>query len=439
MNSRSFVRTALSLSLLTLLLGPRAVMAASGPDATQCSDPLDISYLRTLTSDTDIESTQRELDRVGEELGPLEFEGAHPGLLSIDMFQRTQTLRVWWNGPETDRLRGIAARASGRGITVLICASPYSAARLREASRVISHTVTGYQLTDVGPTPNGAAISISGRDLSKDQVQQARLLHLLSKYDDGIPLIIGRDVSPQASYRKSDTPGYYGGGRLYVDQTNGCSSGFTYNGNGVPAGATLMLTAAHCADYANDKTFEQGEHSRIGISRWTNRLWSTWDLDATMIRFDKSKYGSARIFDGGVEDATEFSKPVSGLGTIVNGELIFSSGSYSGIRDHIYFTGMDHSVYYFSTGHWQWVRSVVNDGVFSQHSVWGYGDSGGPLFKIDPQIQYKVYALGITSGLDPFYDYATCYREATSCSGEGWATRLAMVSYAAPELSIKTS
>lgn len=148
------------------------------------------------------------------------------------------------------------------------------------------------------------------------------------------------------------------------------------------------------------------------------------------------------MFDGGVNDASEFAKRVSGSAAVVNGQYIFSSGSFSGVLQSMYFSGYDHSVFYFNTGHWQDVRNVLNSGILNRSPVWGAGDSGGPLFRLASNDVNRVVGLGITSGLDVFntpLDTYKCTYYATSCASEGWGTRLTEINAVSPSFSIKVS
>jgi hypothetical protein len=172
--------------------------------------------------------------------------------------------------------------------------------------------------------------------------------------------------------RQDDSTPYWGGawirGAGLTTPTQGCTSGF---GALSTNGSRYLITAYHCIQ-PNDPRFWDGGGDFMGSVTATNR-----EFDAAFIKTDSRN----RIYDGAWNDATNFSKAVTGLSKPATGNSVCMSGSYSGVRcggivgRASTMIGTDRLGRRYEIQGWE----VSHPG---GAALAGVGDSGGPVFRV---------------------------------------------------------
>jgi hypothetical protein len=155
-----------------------------------------------------------------------------------------------------------------------------------------------------------------------------------------------------------------------------------------------MLTADHCGGGVGVNYFAGGA-GVMGQGFVVNQ-----DVDSVGIRTNSAP----RIYDGGIDDPSQFSKPVVGIGNNVPGAFTCTSGNATGVHCGIRVRSTGNAL---DMGD-HWAHDVVFadqvDGVLAA----GDGDSGGPVYALadDPS---KVVGMGVILGGAKQADFpATC-------------------------------
>jgi hypothetical protein len=216
--------------------------------------------------------------------------------------------------------------------------------------------------------------------------------HFASRVDDGAPLWAGAE----ASFKRGGL----------------CTTGFpVYRSNVFGITDTGLLLAEHCAAGLGPTTSQEVDNGR-GMKLGDTEVPSAGTENQKTDSLFMHTQSGAHIYDGGTTGHGEFSKPVtSDSGNYLNA-WVCSSGAMTGvacdIKTDIITLKMD-------------VGGVEVDGVVLGHgmdgptqSVVGHGDSGAPVFTLDPANINNVWAVGMADVLQqsvpcpPFSVPTTC-------------------------------
>jgi hypothetical protein len=200
-------------------------------------------------------------------------------------------------------------------------------------------------------------------------------------------------VGPAAETRQwdSSTGGFYGGAKIYANQT--CTTGFSWRYSGYQA----MLTAGHCT---LPYYFVNTPAERLGTVYYDNYVTGTGTVllsgqywgDISLIRVVSGKASAGRIFVGG---------PTSGWVRLVAGmwsrrayvnDMFCTGGQLTGELCGWKVTATRKETVYKDTG--ERVRYVVVGQ--KQGTCLRKGDSGGPVYTVNSA--GKVVAKGLISG-----------------------------------------
>jgi hypothetical protein len=339
---------------------------------------------------------------------------------------------IYWHGRVPSLLHGLAAaagtaRATGimAGVTVRFQPAPFTQAQLLSLDNKIGDSrdfdKAGISSMGFFPQATGFWINVNTEaDLAKARALVGhQLIPVHYAVSPGaaltLPLSAPAAVTPKHPGRYKDTAPFWGGDflqGLFAGKTYGCSSGFgMHNAGKKQAAPWFMLTAAHCmvlAQQASQRLWIAGNHKNVGVTHFFSP-----DDDAVSLYMD-SPYGVAGagggsyIYTGATSRANsngQKATPVLGAKAVVAGDLVSTSGAYSGQRNSIKV----------QTVTWTWNAATI-DGIGYQTvgalafqvnhlNSAGHGDSGGPVFIA---VKGGVEAVGLVSATRSTKDKAAC-------------------------------
>ncbi|MFC4534149.1 hypothetical protein [Sphaerisporangium dianthi] len=326
--------------------------------------------------------------------------GEGSGFAGVELDVPGGIVHLYWKGAAPDATSAVAAKAP-RGVRVRIHSAAHSAAELRERAEEIIRSrglSAGGDVHRVTPLADGSGLEL-GVTTTGPAAGKA----------SADPLV----VSTEAEQPPTPYDGRWGGASPFEGgiQINGCSASF--GGLTSPAGPdwvypAKLITAAHC--------FSVGDEVRTG-STWTSGPVVIGHveavnpaLDSALIAVDPGKFVTGWMWDGGVLDGSEFTKPVVGTSAARNGSLVCASGASSGVHCDIKITKTG------STLDWgDHVSRAVSIGDQMQGQLAaGSGDSGGPVFTLTDNFE-SVLAAGVIIGGDDRRP-ATCTYLSSRCS-----------------------
>ncbi len=280
----------------------------------------------------------------------------------------SKTLNVYWKGKAPSKVGAAAAVAKAQGLTVKVHSAKYSQAELKaEAARLVKS--------------NGSIQSIAAKyDGSGLAVKQAAAgFSAQSALQSSVAVEVEAGEVELAASRLVDSAPYKGG--AYIENYSGgvvqgsCSSGFAAISNST--GADKLLTAAHCGD--SGSYFTNGNLDFIGSVESRSVASDSEIINAT---------GQPRVWIGD-SIQTELSQPtanqygldVVGATATLPGDWLCDSGSFSGTICDIRAVQTGLTICLSDFG-------CVNNSVEAVHqggySAGGNGDSGGPVFSVQP-------------------------------------------------------
>jgi hypothetical protein len=298
--------------------------------------------------------------------------GGGAGYAGIVADPTTRELRVYWKGPAPASLASTARAA----VPVRVLPAAYSERELQSAaSRLLARA--GDQVTMVGPRADGAGLLVGTAGAVIPAAAYA-----------GVPVTLETNVSPVSATRLNDAPPWSGGARWHNFTQGGtrCSTGFGIR----QAGVNRILSAAHCGetgDLAEDQTGQ--DIGRIGTDIEGNDVLV---INAT---------SQARVYNNTTNVAgqvlTEFTNAVAGSQASAVGNLVCTSGSFSGTRCSIRVGATNQCVTFRDIGViCGQVRADRTDGT----NAAGPGDSGGAVLTTVAGDATRVIARGTISGID---------------------------------------
>jgi streptogrisin D len=331
----------------------------------------------------------------------------------ITISVRDHRVRLYWKGSLPTSLARPVRRLSHDNVAVSVLGARYTRQQLlRYAHDLVRQARYFPGVHSVSPLPDGSGLEVGVAPGSPTAALRRLPVAARVRVEESFEPF--QCKTGHFYCRRADTSPYWGGAVATPFNGGGCSDAFATispwanlevgpDGRPVFVHHKFMLTADHCGGGAGVNYFAGGA-GLMGQGALVNR-----GVDSVAIRTQSAP----RVYDGGVDDASEFSKPVVGIGNNVSGEFVCTSGAATGVHCGIQITSTGGSEKA-ADGHWihDVVRADQVDGVLAA----GAGDSGGPVFALseDPS---KVVGMGVILGGGKQADFpATCTYFSTKCS-----------------------
>ncbi|MGE3285752.1 MAG: hypothetical protein AB7J32_06560 [Pseudonocardia sp.] len=301
---------------------------------------------------------QERLDAKAEQIADVGGDG----FSGIEVSAERRALTVYWKGDAPAGLTEAVEKAQTDGDTVSVVPARYSESELMaEADRLAEED----GVSAVAPKVDGSGLLVS--------LLPGHLGVVLS------PIPVTTDqAEPALASRKDDSSPYTGGARW-----NGCSSGFAIS----IKGSKKMLSAGHCAD--------NGDTARDGGGQTMGKVAGDSN---TKDRLYINTNSRGRVYNGSVAPngapVNEYTNAVVGASRSFVGDVICSSGAYSGTRCGSRVVAVNQTI---NVGYliYETVRAEKTD----RTAAIGNGDSGGPSFAVASD-NTKVIAKGTHTAID---------------------------------------
>ncbi|PVC80690.1 hypothetical protein DBP19_35740 [Streptomyces sp. CS090A] len=312
----------------------------------------------------------------------------------IELTVEKSVLDLYWKGAIPAQVQALVTRLNTRGeSTIRVHTAKFSLAELnREVKQVMARPHTSFgKVVKAAPLHDGSGLNVAvdgtgaplGTDAHKQLVPSAA-----SSLDTDVPVSL--EVAPRAQPvdRMDDSSPYWGGG-LMINGAGGnaCTSAFGVKRNS--DGATRLLTAAHCG-----KTGDNWVDGGFDTMGKVEGNWPYYETQLINTRGGTAVWhGSVRADQTSGSDATN--KTVRGWAFPEVGQLVCSSGSYSGTRCVIKVT---HNNVTLDFGGGLVVPGMVQAEQQGRTNAAGNGDSGGPVYGV--RSDGGATASGIISAID---------------------------------------
>ncbi|MEV6304865.1 hypothetical protein AB0M02_36010 [Actinoplanes sp. NPDC051861] len=344
---------------------------AAPPGSTFGADPEPVPG--GFASWSELFTTQDRMNVAGARVTAAGRADERSGYAGVIADPATRELRVYWKGAAP---AGLSARVRS-SVPMRVLPALYSERDLQAAAeRLLARA--GDQVTMVGPRADGSGLLVGTDGAAIPAARYA-----------GVPVTLETNVKPVALTRVNDAPPWSGGAR-WQNATRGgsCSTGFGV----VQAGVNRVLTAAHCGEpnhLAEDPTGQ--DIGRVGTEDDGN--------DVMVINGNSQGRVYLNTFDSLGRVVQEFSSPVVGTRANQVGNILCTSGSFSGSRCRVSVsaTGLCINLSTPAEGTVRvcgQVRADQLDGLAAA----GEGDSGGPVVSFDGAGTGRVLAHGTISG-----------------------------------------
>lgn len=288
---------------------------------------------------------------------------------------QNRELRVYWKGRAPANLTALARPT----VPVRVLPAAHSERELTAAAARLWAQADD-AVTLVGPRADGAGLRVgtAGKTIPAESYA-------------GVPVTLDITVKPVAATRVDDAAPWTGGAR-WRNATRGrnCSTGFGVRQSGV----NRMLSAAHCGStgqIANDPTGER--MGAVGTDVNAN--------DVLVINANSSGrvYNNTTNSTGGV--ASEFTNRVVGTQSNRVGNIVCTSGSFSGTRCdlQIVATGLCFDMTHDIEGTTRVCGQVEANHRFGGNAA-GAGDSGGAVLVANSADNTQVFARGTATAID---------------------------------------
>jgi hypothetical protein len=333
--------------------------------------------------------------------------GSHlVGFAGLVVLPSQRGLDVYWHGRPPATVTGLAGPARATNVTMRFLPAPYSQAQLDTFRNQIldspGFASSGITKIIIYPQATGLSIGVAQGIAKARQLPALAASRIPVRFFTAEPAPLDLTV-PASSLpgRWADTPPFWGGDAIKSTYagvgTYICSTGF-----GVHFANNrrrfFMLTAGHCMVYRQHFTqvFRIANNNKaVGTTFFLMENYDAVTLDtATGVR---GAGGGRQIYLGNTSMTSsrgQRSELVAGDATPHTGDLVSTSGAFSGQRSSIQVTSTDVV----------WTGSTVDgfpERVFGVEAIKrngsnaaGKGDSGGPVFMIG---RHGVIALGLIS------------------------------------------
>ena len=354
------------LSALAAVAATAALLASTTPSLAQAQ-----SGSSAITPEVRaLMQTQDKLHKIADRFD----RGNGFGGLHVDA--GSKTLNVYWKGKAPAKVTAAAAVAKAQGLTLNVLPAKHSQAELKaEAARLLK---TGAPIQSISAKYDGSGLAI----------KQAAGFSAKAAVQSAVPVEVETGGVELAASRLVDTSPFKGG--AYIQNTaadgtvqGGCTSGFAVVDNAT--GADKLLTAAHCGKDGTYYTNAAGDF--IGAVEGRAVASDSEILGAT---------GQARVWIGdSIEnEQNQVALDVAGSSATIAGDWLCDSGSYSGTICQIQAVNVGLTVCLTGFGCVNNAVEAVHQGGFS---AGGNGDSGGPVFSVQPD--NKLVARGTLTAI----------------------------------------
>ncbi|MEO3808316.1 hypothetical protein ABGB17_04870 [Sphaerisporangium sp. B11E5] len=317
------------------------------------------------------------------------------GFAGVELDVPAGVVHLYWKGDAPPAVGTLAAKAP-EGVSVRVHPARFTAAELRERAEEIVRTrglSAGGDVHRVTPLEDGSGLELAVT--SQAEVAKAT----------ADPLVVKAEVESLDPY-----DGRWGGASPFEGgiQINSCSTSF--GGLMSPAGSdwvypAKLIAAAHCYSVGDPVTTGNSTTGIVTIGH-VEAVYP--QLDTALIAVDSGRFVTGWMWDGGVQDGSEYTKPVVGTSQARTGSLVCTSGAWSGVHCDIKITKTG------STLDWgtHVSRAVSIGDQLQGQAAAGGGDSGGPVFTLTSDFS-SVLAAGVIIGGDN--------RRPATCTG--WSGR----------------
>jgi hypothetical protein len=341
------------------------------------------------------------------------------------------SVTIYWHGAVPASLsRSVTTNATATartltaagGITVHFQQAPYTQAQLTSLQAEVNNSPgfasSGISSLGFYPQATGLFVNVG----NQGDLARARGLSALAHS----PIAVRYTVSPVTQLslpgRDKDAPPFFGGIFLdtkYAAMSYECSTGFGMHYANRKGAPYFVTTAAHCAaqsELGKQRYWVWGNGKDVGASFDFGANDDTVSLYTAAPYGVKGAGGGARIYVGSTSrtsDKGQSAVPVRGVASVMPGDLVDTSGAFSGER-----TGIT-----VLTTEMEWTGETPDgfeyrvfgaEAVKKNHSNGaGQGDSGGPVyfFYNGKNDKNGVRAAGIISvGFDGHYAACTGLR-----------------------------
>ncbi|MFD5826596.1 hypothetical protein [Lentzea sp. NPDC060358] len=331
-----------------------ALLVPATPALAQSGGPISPEVVALMATQDQLHEIAGRIDRTGG------FGGFH-----VDAGSRT--LDVYWKGRAPAAVGAAAAVAEQRGLTVKVHSAEYSRAELdAEAARLVA---TG-AVQSVAAKHDGSGLAVTPKaGLSARSALRSSVA--VETRSGGFELVASR---------LADTPPFKGGAyianyRNGVPQ-GGCSSGFAMTSNST--GAPKLLTAAHCGQLGSG--YSNNSDDPIG---WVESRSVESDSETIVVPDAQPRVwiGDSVQTELDTGSANQYGLDVVGAASTLPGDWLCDSGAYSGTICDIQATATGVTVCFPDFGCAVGLVDATHRGGFS---AGGNGDSGGPVFSVQP-------------------------------------------------------
>jgi hypothetical protein len=294
--------------------------------------------------------------------------------LTVEPDKRSLTL--YWHGRLPRAIEAIKSSASRENIAVRVVAAPYDRGTLRRAQREIATdpAVAQGEVVQIEINTDGSGLAIG----TAGSVQHVRALE--SVRNSRVPVTVYKESTVIPLSRWNDTSPYWGGAAIQsLVSGYSCSTAFGVH-YGTDPDLRMMLTAAHCISDLGEM-WSNGSGTPIGPVYGFDKANDAAYINTSY--FPASSSGD-RTYTGLTDPlgigTGERSNRVVGFAFNYVGDVVRSSGAFSGERGNIKITNVD--VMYFIRGADGTAREVFGieaEQIYRQNAF-GQGDSGGPIF-----------------------------------------------------------
>lgn len=378
-----------------------AASTALSVPSSASADPGPVHAAASTTRDAELARRQAPMLALADELEAADRSGGS-GFAGVVLDVPGGVVHLYWKGT-APKATGVAAAKAPRGIRVRVHPAAYSAGELQRRADEIIRTRglgAGGDVHRVTPLADGSGLELG---VTKTAGTAARTA-------PADPLV----VRTEAEAAPTPYNNRWGGNSPFEGgiQLNGCSAAFAtlqapMAGDGhFPA---KLVTAAHCFSAVGDEV--RTGNSATGGPIVIGHVEAIYpQLDSAIIAVDSGKYVTGWMWDGGVEDGSEYTKPVVGTSAARTGSLVCTSGAWSGVHCDIKITKTG------STLDWgtHVSRAVSIGDQLQGRLASGNGDSGGPVFTLTDDFS-SVLAAGVIIGGDDGRS-ATCTFRSGRCS-----------------------
>jgi hypothetical protein len=296
------------------------------------------------------------------------------GLAGISLDVPAGVVNLYWKG-KVPKVVQVAAEKAPEDTRVKIHRANHAAEELRaNAKRILEKwgLSSGGPVHRITPLPDGSGLEaglVSSPATSKQPVVS----------DPWVVRTTTEEVPALYDGRWGGDSPFEGGIGI-----GGCSVSFSGNRYWSPR----LVTAAHCFDNVGDPVYTG--NLRVGHVEEIDRR-----LDSAVISVDAPSTVYPAIWDGGVKDGTEYTKPVVGAQAPRVGALVCTSGAYSGAHCDIKIKNTGTTLDWGT--HKSYSVSIADQ--LDGHIAAGSGDSGGPVFMLTGDYSATL-ATGVIIGGD---------------------------------------